>query len=200
MKMIHVMFTLAAVALAAPTARAGDGCGPESCGAPNHCARCGCHAACHERTCQVVCEMKTEIKTSWCVKCEEFAPLLPGRRCCECGCDSCGNGNGCGAGESCSTCEKCAKCGGRCEKCAPPPRCGETRVKKTLVKVEREVKVPVYKCVVKYLCNGCDAAQGPGDVTPKPAPVAPAPAVMPKPIAPPVPKHAAVDLAPLPPI
>ena len=50
------------------------------------CDRCGRHAACVEKTCQVVCEMKKETKTCWCVECQEICPLMPGchHGCCEC--------------------------------------------------------------------------------------------------------------------
>jgi hypothetical protein len=42
------------------------------------CDRCGRHAACVQKTCQVVCEMKKETKTSWSVECREICPLMPG--------------------------------------------------------------------------------------------------------------------------
>lgn len=81
MRRYALLFVAAAVGLAvfAPSAPA------ESCG-PNCCARCGCHAACVEKVCQVVCSMKKEKKSYWCVECSEFCTLLPGcRDRCECG-------------------------------------------------------------------------------------------------------------------
>lgn len=56
---------------------AGDTCGLTCCD------RCGCHAACVQKTCQVVCEMTKETKTSWSVECKEICPLMPG--CHHCG-------------------------------------------------------------------------------------------------------------------
>ena len=42
-------------------------------------------------------------------------------------------------------------CSGDC----PPPRCGNPKCVKKLVKKEYQVEVPVYKCVVLNLCPQC---------------------------------------------
>lgn len=57
------------------------------------CDQCGRHVACIEKTCQVVCEVKKEIRTCWCVECREICPLMPGchHSCCECPPPRCGH-------------------------------------------------------------------------------------------------------------
>ena len=73
--------------LAMPAARKPAGnCDGLRQGETTCCDRCGRHAACVEKACQVVCEMKKETKTCWCVECQEICPLMPGCRhgCCEC--------------------------------------------------------------------------------------------------------------------
>jgi len=121
-----------------------DGCGAASevacCGSPQCCGHCGCGACC-EKVCQVVCEMKEVKKTVWVVECEEYCVPLPDCR----NCPSCfpSRDEGCG---SCCTGSPCA---------AVPPRCGPVRCKKKLVKKEITCQVPVYKCVVRYLCGNC---------------------------------------------
>ena len=74
-----------------------------------------------------------------------------------------------------------------CDQCQPPPRCGRTKCVKKLVKKEYQVDVPVYKCVVRYLCPAC-CKSGSTDFprtapNPPPAPAAPA-----TPPAPPIPR------------
>ena len=59
-------------------------------------------------------------------------------------------------------------CHGKCDCCPPPPRCGRDKCVGTLVKHEYQVDVPVYKCVVIYLCPECADSQPAG------APAAPA--------------------------
>jgi hypothetical protein len=96
------------------------------------------------------------------VECEEFCAPLPGwRACCKtvtCDVPTCDDG-GC-----------CEPCGDRCgEGCCGPkscygipvakPKCGPVRCRKVLVKKEYTCEVPVYECVVKYLCPGCCAAE-----------------------------------------
>jgi len=172
MKVFAVCLVAACVVLAVP-GWADEGCAdPSRCGNATKCDQCGCHAACQKKTCQVVCEMKKEKKYTWRVECTEFCPLLPGckDRCRDPGCED--PGQGCGG----KCCEGCAsKCGSRCAgkccdpcktRCPPPPRCGHTKCVKKLVKKEYEVEVPVYKCVVKHLCDGCCKAE------PAPAPPA----------------------------
>ena len=48
-----------------------------------------------------------------------------------------------------------AGCHHDCDDCPPPPRCGQPKCVKKLVKKEYQVEVPVYKCVVRYLCPEC---------------------------------------------
>jgi hypothetical protein len=133
------------------------------------CDRCGCHAACVEKTCQVVCEVKKETKTCWCVECKDICPLMPGcRKECRCGCHE---QNGCE--------EHCSKC-----KSNPPPRCGHPKCVKKLVKKEYQVEVPVYKCVVQHLCSQCCGGEATAVEAPKGAPKA-SPAPTPAPLPPP---------------
>ena len=125
-------------------------------GGPDCCARCGCHAACVQKTCQLVCGVKKETKSYWCVECSEFCTLMPGRRdCCECG--------------------------------QPEPRCGHSKCVKKLVKKEYQVEVPVYKCVVAYVCPTCAKGPSSGSVTVPAAPTPPSIPLPPKPL-PPAPK------------
>jgi hypothetical protein len=59
--------------------------------------------------------------------------------------------------EICPLMPGCRDC---CDKC-PPPRCGRPKTVKKLVKKEYEVEVPVYKCVVRHLCQASsDSEQG----------------------------------------
>ncbi len=156
----------ACLALTLP-AMAGDGCGGKDpgCGASTTCCQCGCHAPC-KKVCRVVCEMKKVEITCWEVKCEDFCAPLPslcGKNCCA---DSCSSG--------CGECGACTS--GCCEKCINPPKCGKVRSKKTLVKKTVTKEVPVYKCVVEYVCCDC-CGGGVGTEAPKEAlpPVAPPP-------------------------
>lgn len=76
----------------------------------------------------------------------------------------------------CVECEEiCTLLPGRreCGECSPPPRCGSSKCVKKLVKKEYSVEVPVYKCVVLYLCPDCAAGQSAPSASPVPA--APAP-------------------------
>ena len=118
-------------------------------GTPTRCACCGCNACCVEKVCQVVCEVRKDVKTYWTVECHEMCPLLPG--CCRDGCDG----------------------------CPPPPRCGKPKCVKQLVKNQYLVDVPVYKCVVRYLCPACANAEPTGAASPTPAAVATSPAAPP---------------------
>jgi hypothetical protein len=78
MRISALLLAIAALELAIAPAKATADPGGTSC-----CSRCGCHAACVEKSCQVVCDVKKEKKTYWCVECSEFCTLLPGHR--ECG-------------------------------------------------------------------------------------------------------------------
>jgi hypothetical protein len=148
----HVMrITLALTLLAALVLSGRPAAASDAIGEPNCCARCGCHVCCSQKTCQLVCGVKKETRTSWSVQCQEFCPLLPG----------------CYAH--------------RCDECQPPPRCGRPKCVKTLVKHEYEVEVPVYKCVVLYLCPRCVNHETPeNSAEPTSAPPTPTQAPPPK--------------------
>ena len=144
MRKTAFLLIFAALGLAVRPAAAKD-----DAGGPNCCSRCGCHAQCVQKTCQLVSDVKKETKTYFCVQCEEFCPLLPGHR-------------------------------DRCDCCQPEPRCGHSKCVKKLVKKEYQVEVPIYKCVVVYLCPACANGESPAasPATPaklQPAPRAPAP-------------------------
>jgi hypothetical protein len=73
-----------------------------------------------------------------------------------------------------------------CCECVPPPRCGNPRCVKKLVKQEYQVAVPVYKCVVLYLCpQCCREGSAPAPATTDVAPGAPEPPTAPAPPPPP---------------
>ncbi len=59
-------------------ATAADSCDGVCCN--QRCDQCGRQAACLQKTCQVVCEVKKETKTCWCVEYQEICPLMPGCR------------------------------------------------------------------------------------------------------------------------
>jgi hypothetical protein len=132
-----------------------------SAGTTTCCDRCGRHAACVEKACQVVCEMKKETKTCWQVECVEMCPLMPG---CRQGCSGC--------------CNDC--------KSTPSPRCGHPKCVKKLVKKEYQVEVPSYKCVVCHLCPDCcnDGSTGSPTAAPNTKSKPTSPALPPQPSAP----------------
>jgi hypothetical protein len=129
MRTFTMIVLLTVLVLGSQPAIAADCAGGTTTCSDRCCDRCGRHAACVEKACQVVCEMKKETKTCWQVECKEMCPLMPG---CHHGC--------------CGSCE--------C-KCPPPPRCGNPKCVKKLVKKEYQVEVPVYRCVVCHLCPDC---------------------------------------------
>jgi hypothetical protein len=191
MRMIGIILTLS-LSLLAAQAVAEEACGGASgCGSADKCARCGTQCGCQQRTCQLICGKEKVKKYCWEVKCEEFCPLLPGRRC-----DECNNNS-----EPCRECQKACKGG---EKCPNPrivtPRTANARVKKTLVKKEYECERPKYKTVVQYLCPQCIGACESGAPTPvegaKPVNSTPTPAPMPSE----APQPKTTMVAPLPPI
>jgi hypothetical protein len=160
------------------------------------------------KVCQLQCGTETVIKHVWRVVCEEFCPLLPGCKECEECCDKgakCPSGGG---GESC-----CKPCKGSAV-CEEPemvtPKCGHSRVKKTLIRVDYACQIPCYKCKPVYLCPECAAhceacggqipAVGPAAPTPAPVPATATPAYPPPPhVAPPLPPPTkTTDSAPLP--
>ena len=150
--------TLTVVACLALTQQASAGGG----GTPSSCGGCGCGGPCQRKVCQVVCGTKTITKYCWCVECEEFCAPLPGCRPCSktvtCDVPTCADG-GC-----CDPCVDgcCDPCGGKRSCFSIPmavPKCGPVRCRKVLVKKEYTCEVPVYECVVKYLCPDCCAAE-----------------------------------------
>jgi hypothetical protein len=146
--MVLALFTL--VSLCGQAVIAADNVGN-----PNCCSRCGQHVACAQKTCQVVCDVKKEVKTTWSVEYQDICPLMPG-------------------------------CGDRHEGCPPPPRCGHPKCVKKLVKKESQRDVPIYKCVVRYLCPRCASggSSAPGPQIAVPANRSDGPATVPPPVAP----------------
>jgi hypothetical protein len=174
MKALGVSLTMALAALWTQAAAV-----QADCGSPDRCAACRRPAACRKEVCQVVCEMKEVTKTYWCVECEPFCAPLPG----------CGNPLtgwlsgllGCGpehgscqaaGGQGCEA----EDCHGSCQRSADPPKCGPVHTRKKLVKKEYTCKVPVYTCVVRYVCAACAAeidrsAESETEPTAAPAPL-----------------------------
>lgn len=177
MRVLATSLTIAACLAFAQQAPAGG------CGAPNRCADCGGCGPCQRKVCQVVCGTETITKHCWCVECEEFCAPLPGCRasCKTVTCDVPTCGDGC-----------CDPCGGKKSCYGIPmavPKCGPVRCRKVLVKKEYECEVPVYECVVKYVCPGCCAGEeeAPAEVQPESAPPPPPPskeALLPAPLPP----------------
>jgi hypothetical protein len=89
------MLLLAILGLGSQWATAADCTDKSACaGATACCDRCGRHAACIEKVCQVVCEKKKETKTCWQVECTDICPLMPACHHCDECCSSaprCGN-------------------------------------------------------------------------------------------------------------
>lgn len=175
--------SLAALAFPAEPAAAGGPSVP-ACGAVDRCGDCGCRARCERKVCQIVCGTRIDKKYCFVVECEDFCPLLPG---CKDGPHHCGKCADCAAGNACAAVD-CAKkpcdCG-KCQQCMTPPRCGHPRTRKILIRKEYEVEVPIYKCVVRYLCGDCTAAcDANGTAVKAQAPLPPAPPVAPLPAAP----------------
>ncbi len=156
MRTSAVIFLLAFSALDGPSSAAAAHAGGPTC-----CDQCGRHVPCVE-TCQIIREVKKEMKTTWTVEYQDICPLMPGYR----------HGSG---------------------DCPPAPRPGHPKRVKKLVKKEREVEVPVYKCVVRYLCPDClrgatAAGRGAGGSQPA-APPGPTDRPSPPPSRPLVPKE-----------
>jgi hypothetical protein len=98
------------------------------------CERCGCASDCKMVT-RIVCTTKKEKKTIWACQCADVCFPRPS----ECG----------------------LQCGCPCDCNADKPMtCGKVYSVKKLMKKEIEVEVPVAKCVVEYLCAGCEAKCG----------------------------------------
>lgn len=163
MRMFGMILTFTALSCLLPAVVAEEGprcvdpaCGgqggcndPSDTGSPTRCAHCGREVPCRPTVCDVVAETTKVKKHYWTVECQGICPLLPG-------CGSLRGGNSC---EQCEeACENCrgVKGGPNCNtKCQVPPKPGHPRNVKKLVKKEYECEVPVYKGVVKYLCEDC---------------------------------------------
>ena len=165
MRIVLTSLTAAACLLLAYTAT-GSEWDDAGCGAPDRCADCGCRRPCQEKVCQVVCETENVKKVCWAGECEEFCSPLPA-------CGSLGSflgsctdllGGRCRDSDCCAECDSGCE-SGCCDKCPVPPKCGPVRYRKKLLMKEYKCEVPVYRCVVKYVCSdcddgGCDADQG----------------------------------------
>jgi len=112
------------------------------------CLRCGCEQ--HVRkVCRLVCDTKEVKQTCYSLECEDYCLPGPPRCCCH--------------KSSCGECSKCVQ-----------PTCGKVRTKAKLVKREITRKVPITRCVVEVLCDGC-CRQQPAEAESKDvAPAAPA--------------------------
>lgn len=154
---LFLCFTATALLLA-NVAEAAGGRGAPACGIQSH--SCG---SCDATTCKVVCEMVKVKKTVWVVECEEFCPMLPGCRttACRTGC-----GQGCGEDPACGTCRGKDPCAALQNRIIVPPKCGQARSRKKLVKKVVICEVPVYKCVATDCCSAC----GMGEAAPVAAP------------------------------
>jgi len=150
MRAMFVSFAAALCLAAGQPALAAGFHGQGACaGSPTSCAECGGHVPCRRVVCRVVCDYKEVEKTCWDTKCEEYCLPIP--KLCHHG-ESCQSG--CGA---CAAAADCTDCGGACGACQGGVQAGKLRVRKKLMKRTIKVKVPVYKCQVKYLCGACEA-------------------------------------------
>lgn len=168
MRTIALALATAGLLVMANAAVADDCCAPANCGTPTCCGRCGCHGPL-KKVCRVVCEMKEVKVTCWDVECDDFCVPLPGC------------GHGC-CGQSCGE-PGCCDSGCGCAKPVTPPKCGKVRCRKKLVKRVVTKKVPVYKCVVEYVCAGC-CGESCGAHTEETAPIAAKAKAQPAPKAP----------------
>ena len=179
MRILGISLSVAVcLAFAQPATAGGRGAAPASCGTPDSCADCGGCGPCQRKVCQVVCGTRTITEYCWCVECEEFCAPLPGCRPCSktvtCDVPTCDGGGCCDAsGNGC-----CDPGGGKKSCYRVPmavPKCGPVRCRKVLVKKEYTCEVPVYECVVKYVCAGCCAGEEEGvpEVQPESAPPPP---------------------------
>ncbi len=183
MRIIALLLAMTAcLAMAVPSLAGGASAAGPCLGTSGSCGGCGCHAPCKQVTCQIICDYEEVKIKCWDVKCEDYCLPIPvlgsclgGRKSCE-RCSS-GCNKGCGPLND--------RCG--CGKCEPAVTCGKPRVKKRLMLRTIIVKKPVYKCVTRYLCDGCEVDTQ--VVAPQESAPAPAPA--------PAPKAAAVPKVPL---
>ncbi len=125
-------------------------------------ARCA-RCGCHDPCLQKVCQLVCEIKKETKTYwCVECQEMCPLLPGCHHGCE-----------------------------CPPLPHCGHPKTIKKLVKKEYQVDVPVYKCIVRYLCPSCSSVVSPARTEAAPGPptgaptLAPPPAPTPTPLPPP---------------
>lgn len=139
------VISLAACALFAGAAMAGDCCSKPAC----------CDDGCQKTACKIVCVMKKVKKTVWVVECEPICIANPDckRSCrgCKTGCDC---DTGCDIGCGCGNCDPCAELLAR-PMVKPKCRmiCRKKLVKKTII-----CEVPTYKCITVPCgsCCGCN--------------------------------------------
>ncbi len=133
------LMSLAAAALLAGAATAGDFCNKSAC-----CNKCG-----GQITCKIVCEMKKVEKIVWAVECEPICAANPG---CKHGCDACNTVRG---SNDCGGCGKCGPCAELLSRPLVKPHCTPPRCRKKLVKKTIVCEVPTYKCVPVSCCPCC---------------------------------------------
>lgn len=100
----------------------------------NYCGHCGCQRHC-KKVCRLICGKKTQTKTEYECKSEDFC--IPGRsiKC----------------GEKC----ECNRLGIKCCHAVLKPVCAQVRTKRVLVKKQTEKEVPDYKWIVEKVCCHC---------------------------------------------
>lgn len=125
--MRNVSLSLAAVALLATTAWAGDCC-----------ERCGCESCCR-KVCRLVCESKKVSTTVYDCECEDFC--VPHRSECI--------GTKCECEPRCCDCPKCH------EAKIYRPTCADIHTRTKLIKRTETKEVPSYKWVVETVCDHC---------------------------------------------
>ncbi len=114
-------------------------------GEPNCCAHCRKVSPCQKQT-RVVREMKKVTRHTFEVQCDQVCSLKPTAW----------------FGFSWLHAALGTACGQEAADCGEPlPEAGHCRTRKTLVRKEYVVEVPVYKCVVEYHCVPCGEAIGP---------------------------------------
>jgi len=95
------------------------------------CERCGCQQQCR-KVCRLVCDTKEVKETCYSLVCEDYCQPGP-PACC--------------AKSKCNGCSSCAH--------GTTVTCGPVRTRARLVKREITRKIPITKCVIETLCNGC---------------------------------------------
>jgi hypothetical protein len=131
---VALLLFIVAAARPAPVARGGE---------PTCCAHCGCHC-CLKPVCRIVCETKEVKETVYECACEDFCVPGPSKQ----------------VGCYCETDPNCP-CHIEQKPIYKPCWCDMFHRKK-LVKKEIVKEVPVYKCVVEYVCADCCGRCGGG--------------------------------------